>query len=71
MIPPLTRADTLLACVSSDGFSIGEVNVIHHGKPCFCLDASKGEERWRIIADTRYDAFIELMQQLGWDLMDG
>ena len=71
MIPPPTLADTLLRCITADGFSIGEVSVMLRGKPCFCLDASKGDERWRIVADTRYDAVIELMEQLGWDLIDG
>ena len=62
MIPPPTEADTLLSCVSDDGFSIGEVKVMLRGKLCFCLDASKGDERWRVVADSRYGAVVELME---------
>ena len=37
---------------------------------CACVDASKNGQWWRVVADTRYDAVIELMDQLGWDLME-
>ena len=71
MIPPPTLPDTLLSCIADDGFSIGEVGIICHGKLCACVDVFKDGHWWRVVADTRYDAVIELMEQLGWDLMDG
>jgi hypothetical protein len=49
----------------------GESTVLHNGQLYAYLDASKGGERWRVLAPTRYEAAVELMVQLGWDLEDG
>jgi len=71
MMYPPTLPDTLLKLVSEDGFSTGEVRVLIRGEMYAKVDASKGNERWTVVAPTRYEVPIELMQQLGWDLEDG
>ena len=68
---PPTLPDTLLKLVSEDGFSTGETGVLIRGEMYTKVDASKGDERWVVAAPTRYEATVELMQQLGWDLEDG
>ena len=34
------------------------------------MEASRDGERWVVVAEDRYEALVELMEQLGWDLMD-
>ena len=68
---PPTLPDTMLKCVWNDGFSLGETTVLIRRKQYTHISASKGGERWAVIAPTRYEAVAELMEQLGWDLADG
>ena len=63
--------DIMLELIRRDGYSLGEMQVVHHGMPAYWFDAAKDGERWRVIAPTRCHAICELMVQLGWDLEDG
>ena len=63
--------DILLHLVQKDGYSVGETSIMHDDQLCACIDASKDDHRWCIIASDQYAAVVELMLQLGWDLEDG
>ena len=66
-----TLPDTLLYLIRQDGYGIGEMSIFYDGRQCAYVDAYRNGERWVVIADNRYDAACELIQQLGWELMDG
>ena len=64
-------ADTLLELIHRDGYGLGETAIIGRYGLQVHMDASKGGERWAVIAPTCYEAAATLMEQLGGDLMDG
>ena len=62
-------ADILLDLIHRDGFSTGEARAFD--SRCglvWVLDASKDGQRWVVHAQSRFDAAVELMIMLGWDL---
>lgn len=65
-------ADILIKLIWKDGYSVGEVEYLTEDGNSVCgLDASKNGHRWQSVKPTRYEAAVDLMIQLGWDLMDG
>ena len=56
--------------ISEDGYSTGEATILYRGKLCAYVDTSKNGERWRVIADNRLDAVVELMEMLGWSKLN-
>lgn len=68
-----TITDSMLKLLHRDGYSLGEAPVYYPNREIllYHVDASKDGERWVVTAPTRYEATVELMEQLGWDLMDG
>ena len=68
-----TTADVMLKLVQRDGYSVGETLVCHPlvGDLYAHIDAAKDGHRWIVTAPTRFEAATILMEQLGWDLMDG
>ena len=62
MIPDCpTLPDTLLHLISQDGYSIGEASVFQDRQCLAYIDASKGNERWIVIASDRHEAVCELL----------
>ena len=62
-------ADILLDLIHRDGFSTGEATAFD--SRCglvWIIDASKDGECWVVTAPSRYEAAVELMIMLGWDL---
>ena len=65
----LYSADILLDLIHKDGFSTGESRILDpHSGLVWVVDASKDGERWVVHAESRYEAAVELMIKLGWDL---
>ncbi len=54
---------TLLDLLHGDGYSTATMTVWHRRQLCGYVEASKGGERWRVIAPTQYQAVLELMLQ--------
>ena len=66
-----TLPGTLIYMIRQDGYSVGKTTIVHKGRLCSYVDAGKDGHKWQIIALNRYQTACELMQQLGWDLIDG
>ena len=58
MMYPPTLPDTLLKLVSEDGFSTGEVGVLIRGEMYTKIDASKGDERWSMVAPSKTETRV-------------
>ena len=66
-------ADIILDQIHKNCYSTGEATAFD--SRCglvWVKDASnQSEERWVVHAESRYEAAVELMIMLGWDLEDG
>ena len=66
--------DILIKLIWQDGYSVGEGVYLtgdENGDIVYSFDASKNGRRYQSVKPTRYEAAIDLMSQLGWNLMDG
>jgi hypothetical protein len=62
----------MIKLIHQDGYGIGEIEYLTgDGGTVYSIDASKDGQRWQAVKPTRYEAAVDLMVQLGWDLMDG
>ena len=71
--PHVTQA--ILDTIRDAGFHIGETVVLSldDGHPCQVANAvdAKTGESFTVMAPTRYEAAVELAEQVGFDLEDG
>jgi hypothetical protein len=65
-----TLPGVLIDLLEEDGFAVTAAPVARDGQIKTCITVIKDGQEWRIVADNEYLALCELLQQLGWELME-
>jgi len=64
-----TLPDVLLYCVQQDGYSIGTTFVYQYGEIYEVVEASRDGERWVVMAEDRYPAYLPKGSTYGTGLL--